>query len=297
MKTFAPGLQDHLDTGTTTLCFCWKLVRSDGAVLGFTDHDRALLFDNTSFEPATGFSASAIEASLGLSVDNLNAIGALSASAITEADLAAGIYDDAEIEIFRVNWDNPSQRVLLRRGNLGEVKRGRLGFEAEIRGLAHRLNQPVGRVYQIGCDADLGDERCGVALGDPAFTAQGSVADAGGQLTSFTTAGLDGFASGWFERGKLTFTSGANQGQAVEVKRHLADLGAQSIELWREMPNTISSGDEFTVTAGCDKQFSTCRDKFDNVVSFRGFPHMPGNDFVLSYPDRGGTNDGSSRQR
>ena len=35
---------------------------------------------------------------------------------------------------------------------------------------------------------------------------------------------------------------------------------------------------------GCDRQLSTCRDRFDNVVNFRGFPHIPGDDFVLKYP-------------
>ncbi|MDX5493645.1 MAG: phage BR0599 family protein, partial [Alphaproteobacteria bacterium] len=31
-----------------------------------------------------------------------------------------------------------------------------------------------------------------------------------------------------------------------------------------------------------DKQFTTCRDRFANAVNFRGFPHMPGNDFVMA---------------
>jgi uncharacterized phage protein (TIGR02218 family) len=37
------------------------------------------------------------------------------------------------------------------------------------------------------------------------------------------------------------------------------------------------------VTAGCDKRFETCRTKFANAVNFRGFPHLPGNDFVVAY--------------
>ena len=36
--------------------------------------------------------------------------------------------------------------------------------------------------------------------------------------------GLDGFADGWFTAGKLTFTSGANAGFAVEVKTHRVAL-------------------------------------------------------------------------
>lgn len=43
----------------------------------------------------------------------------------------------------------------------------------------------------------------------------------------------------------------------------------------------------------CDKRFSTCRDVFANAQNFRGFPHMPGNDAVISGP--GEKRDGSSR--
>src|SRR5262245_57555259 len=115
MKTLPAGLQDHLDTGVTTLCWCWKLTRADGAVMGFTDHDEDVVFGAVAYAAATGFSASEIQSQLGLAVDNLTAMGALSSAAITEADLAAGLYDDAAIEIWRVNWAAPDQRVLMRK--------------------------------------------------------------------------------------------------------------------------------------------------------------------------------------
>ena len=49
----------------------------------------------------------------------------------------------------------------------------------------------------------------------------------------------------------------------------------------------VVAGDAVTVLAGCDRRFATCRDKFANSINFRGFPHIPGNDFVLSYPKPG----------
>ena len=55
----------------TTLCWCWRLTRRDGVNMGFTDHDRDLQFDGTTFEAAAGFTASEIRRSVGLSVDNL----------------------------------------------------------------------------------------------------------------------------------------------------------------------------------------------------------------------------------
>jgi uncharacterized phage protein (TIGR02218 family) len=58
------------------------------------------------------------------------------------------------------------------------------------------------------------------------------------------------------------------------------------------MTHPIAPGDGFTVSAGCDRRFASCRDRFANTVNFRGFPHMPGNDFALSYPSSDGSNRG-----
>ncbi len=294
MKSLSPAFQAHLDSGTTTLCQCWKLTRRDGIVMGFTDHDRDLSFNDTLFEAAAGFTASALASSAGLAVDNLDVLGALSSDHLEEGDLAAGLYDDADIEIWRVNWQNPDQRVLMRKGNLGEISRGPTGFTAEVRGLSHRLNQPTGRLYQYACDADLGDARCGVTLSDSAFTGSGSVVSVSDNR-EMTVAGLDAYADSWFSRGLLTFTSGANESEVLEVKRHANSGGLVILESWHAPARAIEVGATLSVSAGCDKQFGTCRTKFGNADQFRGFPHIPGNDFALSYPLRGNNNDGGSQ--
>jgi uncharacterized phage protein (TIGR02218 family) len=286
MKSLSPSLQAHLDSGTTTLCWCWKIVRRDGLILGFTDHDTPLSFAGTAYEAATGFTASEVQSGLGLAVDNLTVAGALSSQSLNETDLAAGLFDNADVEIWRVNWAAPDQRVMLRKGSLGEVKRGKSGFSAEVRGLAHALNQPAGRVFAHGCDADLGDARCGVTL-TPVTGTVASAADA----RRITATGLGAYASGWFTGGKLSFTSGTNTGRAMEVKRH---AGA-ALELWQAMSEPIVPGDAFSVTPGCDKQFATCKTKFANAAAFRGFPYMPGNDAALAAISSSTPLDGGSR--
>lgn len=290
MKTIPPALQAHLDGGATTLCHGWQLTRRDGTVLGFTDHDHDLLISGVLHEAAAGLTASAVESSSGLAVDNLDILGALMSDRLSEDDLDAGLFDDAMIEVWRVNWRDTDQRVLLRKGNLGEVTRGATGFSAELRGLAHRLNQPVGRLFQYACDADLGDTRCGIAIELVTGTV---VASEDGRI--ITASGLDALAEDYFTRGRLQFTSGNNDGAAMEVKLHTLTSAGAVIELWQAMPRAINTGDTFSASAGCDKQFATCKAKFTNSVNFRGFPHMPGNDFILSYPSSGDTNDGGSR--
>jgi uncharacterized phage protein (TIGR02218 family) len=130
-----------------------------------------------------------------------------------------------------------------------------------------------------------------VDLDDPAWKASGVVSATDG--ASHVRATLPGDrASGLFDTGMLAFTSGANAGRRVEVLRHLRRDGEDLIDLWQPMAAPIATGDAFTVSAGCDKRFATCRDRFANAENFRGFPHMPGNDFALSYASSEDANTG-----
>jgi uncharacterized phage protein (TIGR02218 family) len=290
MKALSAALAAHLASGTTTLCWCWKIVRRDSLIQGFTDHDTPVALDSLACEAVSGFTASEVQSTLGLAIDNLSVTGALSSATLNEADLAAGLYDGADIEIWRVNWSSPDQRVLMRKGTIGEVKRGKTAFSAEVRGLAHALNQPVGRAYGYSCDADLGDARCTKNIATSDFTASGTIATALDNRR-FAVSGLDAYASGWFAGGKLMFTAGANAGHAMEVKRHATG----SIELWQAMSETVAPGDAFIVSAGCDKQFTTCKTKFANGINHRGFPYMPGNDVALAPPTQSQPLTGGSR--
>jgi uncharacterized phage protein (TIGR02218 family) len=172
--------------------------------------------------------------------------------------------------------------VHLASGVLGEVRREGLSFAAEMRGLAHRLGETSGRRFTATCSADLGDARCTVDLTNAAFRASGDVAALTG-TSSFRANGLGAFLDGWFTGGKLTWSTGANAGLAVEVKLHRLLTDGGHIELWQAMPEPLQGADQFVVTAGCDKRFSTCRDRFANAVNFRGFPAIPGNDFIVRY--------------
>jgi uncharacterized phage protein (TIGR02218 family) len=242
---------------------------------------------------ASGFTATAVQDQLGLGVSNLDVDGALSSAAISEADLAAGLYDDAAITILRVNWQDTSQRVVLRSGFLGQVSRGETNFSAELRGLASRLDQTAGRVFQRSCAWELGDSRCTVNLGTAGNNGSGAVVSVVSAF-EFTASGLAAFASGIFSRGKIVWTSGSNAGSAIEVKGHTQESTSARLTLFLPMPKPIQAGDAFTITAGCDKQLATCRDRFSNAINFGGFPQMPGNDFALSYASKDDTNDGSS---
>src|SRR3954451_2990949 len=113
MRTIAPDFAAHLSRRATTLCHCWKLLRRDGAVLGFTDHDRDLAFAGTTFAAGTGLEAAEASAELGFAVGGGDVSGALVSVGITEADILAGRYDDAAVETWLVNWADPDERMLV----------------------------------------------------------------------------------------------------------------------------------------------------------------------------------------
>lgn len=289
MKNIPSALQTHLDTGATTMAYCWRVTRSDSVIQGFTEHDRNLVFDGTTFLASSGFNASSIEQKLGLSVDNLNVDGALSDDTLNEDDLAAGVYDGAQVELFWVNWEDVTQVILISKGTLGEVKRYLSSFSAELRSLTNQLSQRTGRSYQRYCDADLGDSRCKIDLTSVTYKGTGTVSLFDDTRTLVAT-GLSSYVTDWFTLGKLTFTSGLNDGLSYEVKAHSKSGSNATIELWARPSFDISVTDTFEIFAGCKKDLGTCKDKFNNVVNFQGFPFIPGNDVITAYPIQGAPN-------
>jgi uncharacterized phage protein (TIGR02218 family) len=295
MRSIPSALQAKLDSGVTTLCRCWIITRNDGVTQGFTEHDEDVVLGDVTCRAGSGLTGSEATAKLGMAVDGSEMSGALSDDSLNEDDLAAGRYDAAGVELWLVDWSEPNLRVLLAKGSLGEVRREGTAFAAEMRGLSQRLAENSGRLFTATCAADLGDARCTVDLTNAAYHGSGTVL-ALSAVSAFTASGLEAFDDGWFTGGKFTFTGGGNAGLAMEVKIHGNSAGAVSFTLWQAMAQPIATGDTFTVTAGCDKRFATCHDRFNNAVNFRGFSHIPGNDFVISYPVQGQPgNDGSSR--
>lgn len=288
----ATDLHAHLKTGLTHVCQCWAVSRTDGVTLGFTDHDRDLTFDGITFAANSGMSAKALSSTTGLSVDNTEAAGMLSAASITEADIAAGRYDNADVTIWQVQWDNVEARQVHFRGSLGEITRNGAAFQADLRGLSEKLNQPQGRSYLKTCSAVLGDSACGVNVNtDAAFVAEVEVDQATDGQT-FDLATLVPFNDRWFEGGVIEGLSGEATGLKALIKQDTLNGSRRQITLWQPIPATIAQGDQFRLIAGCDKRAETCREKFANLANFQGFPHIPGDDWLLAVPRASGTNDG-----
>ncbi|MCC5993399.1 MAG: DUF2163 domain-containing protein [Rhodobacteraceae bacterium] len=283
-------LRDHLASGATTIARAWALKRADGLQLGFTDHDRDLEFDGLLFRASAGLSARALEQVTGLAVDNSEAVGALVDAGLTEADITAGRYDGAELVIWQVNWAAPDQRQVIFRGSLGEITREGGAFRTELRGLSEALNIASGRVYHADCAASLGDAACGFDLDAPGFHATAPLLGAKG--ATLRLAPLAGLAEGWFAQGTVTVQTGQAAGLAGQVRFDRVEDQARVITLWSQLRAPLAAGDQVILRAGCDKRAETCRLKFNNFLNFRGFPHIPGDDWMTAYPRQGQPNRG-----
>jgi len=202
---------------STTLCWAWRMTRKDGRRLGFTDHDIDLNFGGLTYEAKSGFDAGALEQDIGFSVNTARADGLFSSDAITPEDLRSGLYDGADVDLFRVDWTDTSSALHVAHWMLGDVALSEVGFEAELIGRAAKLDRSTGRVFSRRCDAELGDNRCGLNLAD-------------------------------FPNGTI-----------------------------------------------CPRTFQACREQFDNVENFRGFPYLLGDDALARGPQTGETLDGGSR--
>jgi hypothetical protein len=189
MKVVSATLAAHLAGEVTTLATCWRITRLDGREFLFTDHDRDLLFEGNVYKASAGYSRTAIANDSSLSVDNLDVEGVFDSVAITEQELRAGLFDQAEVRIFLVNWADPSMGSLrMRRGWFGEVTLSEQGvFRTELRGMTQALQQRIGELYSPECRADLGDYRCKVPI-DPPDIAR-STAYVAGQVVRVRTTG------------------------------------------------------------------------------------------------------------
>jgi uncharacterized phage protein (TIGR02218 family) len=289
------SLSAHLATGATTICRAWALERAGGEVLGFTDHDRDLGFDGVVFRAEAGLTARALEQVTGLAVDNSEAVGALRDAGLREEDILAGRYDGAGLRIWEVNWADVAQRRLIFRGSLGEITRAGDAFRAELRGLSEPLGQPGGRIYHAACSAVLGDHACRVDLGAPGYFAEVPVVFAG-EGVEIGFAPVETVGPGWLASGRLLVLSGAAEGLVGHIRDDRMRDGVRVLTLWDSLRAPLVPGDMVRLEVGCDRQAATCRLKFDNMLNFQGFPHIPGEDWMSAYPKAGAPNSGGARR-
>lgn len=181
-KPTSAGMDTHLAGTSTTLAFCFQVARTDGVVIGGTEHSLPLPVDisdgngTVTYEPAVGFSRTALEMSNDFQPNNLTLSGAFDSVGITKADLRAGLYQGAIVKIFMVNWASLADGIVPWGAYLpGEIKVA-TGFEVQLRGVIDRYSNDIVNQIVGPCHLELGEPvQCRVQLDPPAWTASTAV--------------------------------------------------------------------------------------------------------------------------
>jgi uncharacterized phage protein (TIGR02218 family) len=273
------ALSDNLARDLTTIAVCWRVARADGVVLGFTTHDRALDIARLRYEAAPGMTPSAISIGDGLEVDTMEFAGALSAAAITEADLAAGRYDGAALTIFMADWADPAAGTLrLARGTIGKIEQrsgpGGGSFTATVRGPTSAFEDVAIETCSPDCRAELGDRRCRVDLA-PLTVAARTVAGSARDRVVVAVPAIERFAGG-----RVRPLEGLNAG----IDARISAVDGDGLILFEGLPSALPAGTRIELREGCDKTLATCRTRFANAINFRGEPHVPGSDVLTRFP-------------
>lgn len=263
----------------------WKITRKDGAVLGFTSLDRDFVWGGLTYQACASLDPSAAESAANIGqIGSQDLRGIISSDAISEADLWAGLYDDAFVEVWIVPWMGTDTPRRLAAGWTGQMTQDDSAFNMEVLGPGKRIDQQaLVQVYSPGCRWLFGGAECGVDI--EGFARGGSVTAARNRhvfTATIDASGGSGGAAQW-ANGTVVWETGRNAGARHEFRSIDFDTGL--IELWVPAGFMPEAGDEFRALPGCDRLKATCKEIYNNYLRFGGFWDVPGEDEILKTPD------------
>lgn len=270
MKTGSAGINATLADEVGTLARLWTIEPANGDPIRFTDCDDEVVFEGNTYSNEIGFSASSIVSaanSLAQGCDILTVIG----TDITEDRIRSSYFDKATVHLVVVDYETPTNGgIKLFGGTVGQIEYDDLG-KVTIHVVGLFSNKVFINIETYGnfCRAEFGDARCQFDI--ESLRAEFTVAaQINGQ--KFTTVELNE-DDGYWRYGILKFTSGFNNGVVITVAT--SKSADKSIILFVPAPFTITAGDTGTIYPGCDKTLAMCRDRYDNIIHFRGEPYTP----------------------
>jgi uncharacterized phage protein (TIGR02218 family) len=284
MKILDPTFQNALAAPSSAIAWCWKIARKDGIEHGFTSFDLMLPIDGTPYQPYTGFAPSSDSNSEGLEKNNSQELGGLLTTQISADDLLSGKYDNAVVTCFLVDVTNlpaslteyPPRFLLQYQRAIAKIIQTDLGFTFELRDDDWLLQSEVGKQTSKFCEYNLGEPRCGVNLASYTFN---QIITAATNRYQFACSGS--FTPGQFQRGKITFTSGLNQGISRDISKFES---GNNIILWQPFPYSISVGDGVILVQGCGKTLYDCVVRYNNAINSDSEPHIPTIDQAMNTP-------------
>lgn len=261
------------DRELDTVATFWRIYRRDGAALAFTSHDRDLSFGGMRHLAAPGMVPAAIRLTSELANDSAEVQGVLNHDSIREVELAAGLFDEAAIEIGAVDWTSLDHHTLYT-GQIGRIEDDSTQFSAELRSNKSLLEQDLVPRTSPTCRAEFCGRGCGLSAAR--FTAIFALADIDLEANRVRLTGLDSVA---YIDGRLRFMAGSQTGMAFGV----INTDEEWLALDRPLVPGTPIGTLTELREGCDHTIATCSTRFGNAANFRGEPFLPGNDLLARY--------------
>ena len=265
------------DRELDTVATFWRIFRRDGVMLAFTSHDRDLAFGGITHRAAPGMVPAAIRLTADISSDSTEAEGALNHDAIREHELAAGLFDDAAIEIGAVDWVTLEQHTLYT-GTIGRIEDDQSRFSAELRSDKQLLERDVVPRTSPTCRAEFCGRGCGISASRFTSVHELSEIDLDHNRVRFAALRAADHVDG-----RLRFLDGAQTG----VRFDIVDIDGEWLVLDRPLVAGTTVGTKTELREGCDHTIETCSQRFDNARNFRGEPFLPGNDLLSRYGGAG----------
>ena len=267
---------------------CWQItpVRVNRPALRFTDHQEPLtIADGRVFESMGGMDSSAQERKSNLEQVQANVRGLVSSDALTDEDLERGVYLDAIVDEYLVDWRVPylgpiDYNQFFIRG----VSYDGAFWNAELESTAAKIEEPVGEVYGPMCRVEVftsGLRKCNLAPAPFIFVSSINNTD-GATLFETEAAGVPWNANKYGQDGRAVFYGGQNDGFHTRIKTYAYSGGPTGIVTLQERtPFPMLNGETVVLYPGCNKRMlGDCRFKFNNVINFQGEAYIPGSDIA-----------------
>lgn len=296
MKTIPIALQNHLNQDATTLCLLTRVELKSGEVIGFTDLDEAIVYDDgdgpVTYSAENGFTPSRLQTSADLSVDNAELTGLVTDSGFTEAQIRAGLFDYAKVRVYRVNYMSMSDgHEIIATGTAGETTFSENGWRTEFRSLTQQLKQPISSLYSLTCRARFGSMPIGTDDGSfeekypcgKAFTwVDGTVTSVGANVRLNFTDTSATEADEFYNNGVTEWLTGDNAGVQMEVDTYAHNSNVDAtFNLILPLPYPIQVGDTYRRRKDCSKEWDDAENGClfhwgaERSDHFRGEPHIP----------------------
>lgn len=293
MQKFIPiELQNHYDGDALTLCLLTRIRCKDGTLFAYTNLDVNVWYDPAAYDPGNngddwgylehradngGFSMARLDAAANMSVDNseLKFLPGTENS-ITAEQIVSGIFDSADVRIYRVNYADLSMgHECVAVGQLGNARVAENFAFVEYRSLTDLLKQPEADMYTIPCRHIFGKSP---ECPKPYTWTNGTVTavDPTDSQRIFGDAALTP-EDDFYVPGVVEWLTGANAGAQDDIDQNTA--GTFALSLPAKFP--ISVGDEFRVRQDCSKLWDDAEKGClyhwgaDRWKYFGGFPDIP----------------------